>query len=116
MFILANGAKRSPDAAWITSERWDALPPEERKSFPAIAPDFVIELCSETDRISTFKKKMQEYVDNGVKLAWLVDPQRKEVHVFQVGEEPLLLKEPATVSGGEVLRGFVLETARIFSS
>jgi len=116
MFILANGAKRSPDAAWITSERWDALPSEERKSFPAIAPDFVIELCSETDRISTFKKKMQEYVDNGVKLAWLVDPQRKEVHVFQVGEEPLLLNEPATVSGGEVLRGFVLETARIFRS
>ena len=74
----------------------------------------MIELRSETDRISTLKK-MQEYVDNGVKLAWLVDPQRQEVHVFQVGEEPLLLNEPATVSGGEVLRGFVLETERIFS-
>ena len=116
MFILPNGAKRSPDAAWISAERWDALPPEQREKFPSMAPDFVLELRSKTDRLMALKTKMQEYIDNGVRMAWLVDPQLRQVHVYQNGKAPEMLDQPGTVSGAEVLPGFVLETARIYAS
>ena len=114
MFVLANGAKRSPDAAWIQAERWEAVPASERELFPTIAPDFVIELRSKTDRLAPLKQKMQEYVDNGVRLGWLIDPQAKQVLVYRLGAKEIILENPIAVSGEEVLTGFVLDTSRLF--
>jgi Uma2 family endonuclease len=114
LFILPRGAKRSPDAAWIEANRWESMAVEERRGFPRIAPDFVIELRSETDRLPTLKNKMQEYIDNGVRLAWLIDPIQKQVHIYQPNKPVELLDNPTTVFGGDVLVGFTLELSRIF--
>lgn len=114
LFVLPRGEKRSPDAAWIQADRWQKLPSEDRKAFPRIAPDFVVELRSETDRLITLKNKMQEYIDSGVRLAWLIDPIMKQVHVYQPNKPVEVLDNPSTVSGGEVLAGFTLELNRIF--
>ena len=115
MFILPNGAKRSPDATWISAQRWEGIPKKDRQKYPNIAPDFVLELRSETDRLSALKEKMQEYIDNGVRLAWLVDPRLQQVHIYQPGHKPEILDKPITVSGGDVLPGFVFDLTRIFS-
>lgn len=114
LFIFPSGAKRSPDAAWIQSDRWESLTADDRKKFPHIAPDFVIELRSETDRLSTLQEKMNEHIENGVRLAWLIDPMSKKVHVYQIGEHPVVLENPKSVSGGSVLAGFTLDLARLF--
>ncbi|NEO27861.1 MAG: Uma2 family endonuclease, partial [Kamptonema sp. SIO4C4] len=74
-FTLPNGAIRSPDAGWISPERWEALTDEQRSTFPNICPDFVVELRSESDTLPSLREKMQEYIDNGAKLGWLLDPQ-----------------------------------------
>jgi Uma2 family endonuclease len=81
MFTLPNDAKRSPDVSWISNERIEALPVEERKGFAHIAPDFVIELRSPSDSINELKEKMAEYIENGVCLGWLIDPLKRQVHV-----------------------------------
>ena len=114
MFVLANGAKKSPDAAWIAIDRWEEVPVAEREQFPKIAPDFVIELRSKTDRLEPLKRKMQEYVDNGVRLGWLIDPQAKQVYVYRPSTQEIVLDNPKIVSGEEVLPGFVLDTSRLF--
>ena len=114
MFVFANGAKRSPDAAWIAQERWETVPLVDRKKFPHIAPDFVVELRSETDRLAVLQAKMQEYIDNGVRLGWLIDPLEKRVHVYCADAQPVVFENPQSVSGDDVLKGFVLELARIF--
>lgn len=116
MFVLANGAKRSPDAAWIAEARWQTLLPEERKKFPRIAPDFVIELRSDTDRSSVLQSKMQEYIDNGVQLGWLIDPLERRVHIYRSHKQPVSLENPQVVSGGDALEGFELHFDRIFQN
>lgn len=113
MFVLANGAKRSPDAAWIADNRWQTIPPAEKK-FPRIAPDFVIELRFEADHLSVLQAKMQEYIDNGVRLGWLIDPLENRVHIYSSGKQPVVLEKPPTVSGGDILQGFELHLDRIF--
>jgi Uma2 family endonuclease len=114
VFKLPNGANRSPDVAWIMNERWNALSIEQQKKFPPIAPDFVIELRSETDALSDLQEKMQEYLDNGVRLGWLIDPQTKQVSLYRLGQPVETLQTPATLSGETVLPGFVLDLSRIF--
>lgn len=112
-FRLPNGADRSPDAAWVKQERWNALTPEQRRKFPPIAPDFVIELRSETDDLGTLQAKMREYMENGVVLGWLINPQNKQVEVYRQGTSVEVLNRPASLSGGNVLPGFVLDLSRI---
>jgi len=107
-FALPDGAHRSPDVAWIRRERWDALTTEERKKFPPLCPDFVIELRSDTDRLSTLQAKMQEYIDNGAQLGWLVDPLEKKVWIYRPNIPVECLDNPATVSGDPVVAGFIL--------
>ncbi|MEP6923640.1 MAG: Uma2 family endonuclease [Pyrinomonadaceae bacterium] len=107
-FILPNGAVRSPDVSWIRYERWNALPKEKRKKFAQIAPDFVIELRSETDRLKDLQKKMREYIENGVLLGWLIDPQNKRVYIYRPNFETKVLENTTEVSGEPLLRGFVL--------
>ncbi|MBD2679972.1 MULTISPECIES: Uma2 family endonuclease [Nostoc] len=108
IFKLPNGADRSPDAAWVQRERWQALTPEQKRKFPPIAPDFVIELRSATDNLETLRQKMQEYLDAGVKLAWLINPQQQQVEIYRQGHNLELRNLPTQLSGEDVLPGFSL--------
>ena len=114
-FKLPNGADRSPDAAWVKQERWDALSPEQQRKFPPIAPDFVIELRSESDDLEELRAKMQEYRDNNVILGWLINPKDQQVEVYRQGQPVELLAAPESLSGEAILPGFNLELNRIFS-
>lgn len=113
-FTLPNGATRSPDASWIKLERWNALTEEQKASFAPICPDFVIELRSASDRLSDLQDKMQEYIDNGALLGFLIDRKNRLVYVYRPNQEPEILDNPETVSGEPVLPGFVLRMAKIW--
>ncbi|KAM3113605.1 Uma2 family endonuclease [Phormidesmis sp. 146-33] len=112
-FKLPNGANRSPDAAWILKDRWNALTPEQQGKFPPIAPDFVIELRSQTGSLETLEAKMQEYLDNGVRLGWLLDPQTPQAKIYRPGQPVQTLLSPTTLSGEDVLPGCVLDVERV---
>jgi Uma2 family endonuclease len=107
-FILPNGAIRSPDAAWVKQDRMDALNPKPEGFLP-LAPDFAIELRSATDSARDIREKMKEYMDNGVRLGWFLNPQAKEVEIYRIRQEVEVLKAPASLSGEDVLPGFVLD-------
>ena len=113
-FELPNGANRSPDASWVRRERWDALTPEQKKTFAPLCPDFVVELRSETDHLTDLRAKMQEYMDNGAQLGWLIDPKHKQVEIYRIGQAVEVLKNPSTLSGETILPGFILTLQRIF--
>ncbi|MBD2354198.1 Uma2 family endonuclease [Tolypothrix sp. FACHB-123] len=113
-FKLPNGANRSPDASWVIRERLTALNPDPAKFLP-IAPDFVAELRSATDSLETLRRKMQEYIDNGVRLGWLIDPQNQCVEIYRPGQEVEILRSPISLSGEDILPGFVLDLANILS-
>jgi Uma2 family endonuclease len=108
-FKLPKGSNRSPDVAYIQKERWDKLTEEEKTTFSPIAPDFVLELMSKTDSLRDIQEKMQEYMENGVKLAWLINPQKKQVEIYRQGREKEVLDYPQTISGEEVLPEFILD-------
>lgn len=111
VFKLPNGAQRSPDVAWIQRDRWEALSPEQRKKFPPIAPDFVIELRSETDTLPPLQTKMQEYIDSGVRLGWLINPQDQQVEIYRPGQAVEVRNLPTELSGESVLPDFLLSLA-----
>ncbi|QIR38352.1 Uma2 family endonuclease [Tolypothrix sp. PCC 7910] len=113
-FKLPNGANRSPDASWVSRERLTALNPDPAKFLP-MAPDFVAELRSATDSLETLRRKMQEYIDNGVRLGWLIDPQNQQVEIYRPEQEVEILKSPNSLSGEDVLPGFVLNLAQILT-
>ncbi len=119
IFVLPNGARRSPDAAWVGKERWNALTPEEQDGFPPIAPDFVIELVSPSDlsnqRYEDLQQKMLEYLENGVRQGWLIEPRAKIIEVYRLGEEVETLENPNTINGEDVLPDFVLNLEPIWS-
>ncbi|MBI3649663.1 MAG: Uma2 family endonuclease [Acidobacteria bacterium] len=114
-FTLPNGAKRSPDLAWVKASRWQALTAEEREAFPPLCPDFVVELRSKSDPLAPLQKTMQEYIANGAQLGWLIDPQDKKVYVYRPNEAVICLDNPPTISGEPVLPKFVLDVQRVFS-
>lgn len=114
VFVLPNGAERSPDAAWVELSRWEALTPEQRKKFPPLAPDFVIELRSATDRLPPLREKMEEYRANGVCLGLLIDPQKKQVEIYRPGQEPCVLESPTSIDCTEVMPGFILSMSEIW--
>jgi Uma2 family endonuclease len=113
-FVLPNGAKRSPDLAWVTKSRWEALTDEQREEFPPLCPDFVVELRSKSDSIDALKTKMEEYIENGAQLGWLIDAFEKRVYIYRQGEEVRRLDDPKSISGDPVLTGFVLNLQRIW--
>ncbi|MFM5983603.1 MAG: Uma2 family endonuclease [Sphaerospermopsis kisseleviana] len=113
-FTLPNGAVRSPDAAWIKKERWEAIPTEQRKKFAPICPDFVVELRSETDSLKTLQEKMEEYIENGVKLAWLIDRKQQKVYIYRPSQPVEELDHPQTLNGEDILPGFVLDLREIW--
>jgi Uma2 family endonuclease len=113
-FTLPNGAKRSPDLAWVRRPRWEALTAQQREEFPPLCPDFVVEIRSRTDELMTLTAKMDEYVANGAQLGWLIDPIESEVHVYRPGGQITVLERPDTVAGDPVLPGFVLDARRLW--
>ena len=113
-FTLPNGATRSPDAAWIRQERWNGLAEEEKASFAPICPDFVVELKSSSDTLSSLKAKMEEYIANGALLGFLIERNPRQVHVYRPNQEPEILENPDAVSGDPEMPGFVLQMARIW--
>jgi len=112
IFKLPNGGDRSPDAAWIVRERYSPLTPEQRRKFPPIAPDFVIELRSATDSLEVLHVKMGEYMDAGVQLGWLINPQQQQVEIYRPGQEVEVRNLPTELSGEEILPGFTLSLSR----
>ncbi len=108
IFKLPNGGDRSPDAAWIKLDRWEALTLEEQEKFPPICPDFVIELRSRTDALKPLQEKMQEYLNSGLRLGWLINFQDEEVEIYRPNQEIEIIEFPVSLSGEEVLPGFVL--------
>lgn len=113
-FKLPNGADRSPDAAWVRQERLGALNPiPDPDKFLPLAPDFVVELMSANDSLEKTQAKMQEYRDNGVRLSWLIDPKNKQVEIYRQDRPKEVLQFPATLSGEDVLPGFVLDLSQI---
>ena len=106
-FKLANGATRSPDASWVSDERWNQLTETQQEKFPPIAPEFIIELMSKSDTLNTAKAKMQEYIDNGVLLGWLIDTKQPEVLIYRAdGTIGKHLDFDQPISGEDVLPGF----------
>lgn len=113
-FTLPNGAIRSPDASWVKKERWEALSQEQRNEFAPLCPDFVIELRSPSDRLSEVQAKMQEYIDNGARLGWLLDPQDKRVYIYHPHQSVEIVDDPIELHGDPVLPGFVLRVREVW--
>lgn len=113
-FILPNSATRSPDACWVSQERWDALNTEQKGTFANICPDFVVELRSSSDKLESLQAKIREYIDNGAKLGWLRDPQPRRVEIYRPGFAVEVLENPDSLSGDKVLPGFVLNLRRVW--
>ncbi len=113
-FKLPKGSNRSPDVAYIKKERWDNLTLEEKIKFPPIAPDFVLELISPSDSLKDTQEKMVEYMDNGVKLGWLINPEKKEVEIYRQGQEKEVLNDLKNLSEEDILPDFILDLTEIF--
>ena len=112
-FRLPSGAVRSPDLSWVSKTKLETLTGKQMKKFPPICPEFVLELRSDTDRLSVTKEKMQEYMENGAELGWLIDPQEQRVHIYTAdGVE--VLEHPQEVMGTGVLAGFRLGLEEIW--
>lgn len=114
-FHLPNGSSRSPDAAWIRQDRWDALSIEQQETFAPICPDFVLELRSKNDSIEKLRAKMREYIENGARLGWLIDRKNQQVEIYRSNQDVEVLNHPVSLSGEDVLPGFVLDLTEIWS-
>jgi Uma2 family endonuclease len=112
-FTLPNGAKRSPDASWIKLDRWNNLTKEEQEKFAPICPDFLIELRSKTDLLKPLQEKMQEYLNNGASLGWLIDRQNQKVEIYRVNKAVEILTSPSSLSGENILPNFTLDLTEI---
>ncbi|NEO82166.1 Uma2 family endonuclease [Moorena sp. SIO4G3] len=114
-FELPNGSNRSPDSSWVSRHRWDALTEEQKQTFPKVCPDFVIELRSKSDSLKELQAKMQEYIDNGLRLGWLIDPQNQRVEIYRSGQKTEVIDNPKELSGEAVLPGFKLKLQGILT-
>lgn len=117
LFRLSNGVKKGPDASWVKIERWNQLTREQKRTFAPITPDFVIELASPSDnkpaRYKELKNKMQEYIDCGARLGWLINPDTKIVEIYRSGRDVEIKENPQSLSGEDVLVGFTLDLTEI---
>lgn len=113
-FTLPNGAVRSPDAAWIKRDRWEAIPAELRKKFAPICPEFVIELRSETDNLRILQDKMQEYIDNGTQLGWLIDRKQRRVFIYRPNIAVEILDNPRRLCDEQLLHDFILDLSQVW--
>ncbi|MDB9517521.1 Uma2 family endonuclease [Roseofilum reptotaenium CS-1145] len=113
-FTLPNGGDYSPDASWIPLAKWEALTAEQKTKFLPLSPDFAIELRSPSDSLKLLQGKMQEYMDNGCRLGWLINPKNRQVEIYRQGQEKQILDDPLTLSGEDILPGFVLNLQLIW--
>ena len=113
-FTLSNGAVRSPDASWVSGARYNSLTAEEKNGFTPLCPDFVVELRSSSDRLSVLQSKMEEYITNGARLGWLLDPLERRAHIYRPGAQPEILDNPDTISADPELPGFSLDLKPIW--
>jgi Uma2 family endonuclease len=113
-FRLPQGGDRSPDVSWILQSRWDSLTPDEQEKFPPICPDFVLELMSPSDNLKIAQEKMQEYLNNGIRLGWLINRRTQTVEIYRQGQAVEVLQSPTTLSGEDVLPGFALNLQLIW--
>ncbi len=113
-FKLPNDADRSPDAAWLPLKKWNKLTPEERQGFIPLCPDFVIELRSKSDRLKSLQNKMQEYLENGTQLGWLINRHDRQVEIYRQGQAVEILENPSQLSGENVLQGFILDLTPVW--
>ena len=113
-FHLPNGADLSPDASWVKLERWQSLTPEEKEGFAPLCPDFVVDLRSKSDQMKPLREKMQEYIANGTRLGWLIDRKNRKVEIYRQGREVEILDHPSSLSGEDVLPGFVLDLTEVW--
>jgi len=113
-YTLPNDAIRSPDVSWMRREKYDGVSRDERDRFAHVCPDFVVELRSPSDRLPTLMNKLEEYIENGAALGWLIDPQKRRVYIYRAGEDVVVLDDPKVVSGEPLLRGFELQTEEIW--
>jgi Uma2 family endonuclease len=114
-FVLPNGAIRSPDVSWVKRTRLAVLTSEQKQRFLPLCPDFVIELRSPSDNLKTLQDKMQEYIENGASLGWLIDTEARQVLVFQPQQKLISLEQPEVMSAGEVMKGFELDMQKIWN-
>ena len=115
MFLLPNGAMRSPDAAWVSKARWTDIPKETRRRFLPLCPDFLMELTSPSDRLPAVQKKMSEWMTAGCQLAWILHPPQKAVYIYRPGRELEILEEPTQVAGEGPVQGFTLDLDSIWN-
>ena len=113
-FTLPNGANRSPDAAWIRLERWEAIPSEQRVKFAPICPDFIMEMRSPSDQLKPLQDKMSEYIANGAALGWLIDRKNRQVYIYRPTQPLEILDNPEFILGEGLVTGFRLEMAKIW--
>lgn len=113
-FKLPNGADRSPDGAWLKLERWNALTQQQKERFLPLCPDFVVELLSPSDSLRVAQEKMREYRDNGARLGWLINRKSRQVEIYRQNQEVEVLESPISLSGEDVLPGFVLNLEAIW--
>jgi Uma2 family endonuclease len=114
LFTLPNGAKRSPDASWVRRDKWDTLTDAQQEGPAPLCPEFVVELRSRTDRLADLQEKMQEYIDNGTQLGWLIDLIDKKVYVYRPNQSVETLDDPTALHGEPVLPGFVLNVQELW--
>ena len=113
-FVLPNGANRSPDASWVSDEQLAAIPAEKMERFLPVCPHFLVEILSPTDSLRKTIEKMEEYMANGAKLGWFINPRNQQVHVYRLGQEVQILENPATLSADPELPGFVLDLESVW--
>lgn len=112
-YNLPNGGTRAPDASWLERDRWEALSVDDRRKFLPLCPDFLVEVLSPTDSLAETRRKMEEYKENGARLGWLINPRRRQVEIYRLGQEVETLNNPTFLSGEDVLPGFVLDLTGI---
>ena len=105
-FRLPNGSNRSPDVAWVSRDQWQSLTLEQQDSFPPLCPDFVVELRSKSDSLKSLQDKMQEYLENGLLLGWLIDIQNQTIEVYRPQEPREVLQKPKILTGDSILLNF----------
>lgn len=113
-FKLPNGADISPDVAWITNDRWEAISESQKQRFAPIAPDFVAEIRSGDQNLNYLKGKMEEYIECGCRLAWLIDPKNRKTWVYYANGDIQTIPFDTPLSGGDVMPGFEVLLADIF--
>ena len=113
-FRLPDGSVRAADAAWVRKDRWEALTREEREKYAPLCPDFVLELRSPSDRLADLEGKLAEWIANGARLGWLIEPFERQVQVYQPGASVARLDAPERLSADPVLPGFVLDLASVW--